>query len=448
MTRGGLLGGRSPLLRLQSDAKLIALIRADNEAAFEQLFDRYRARLMAFCRHMLASREDAEDVMQEVFVNAYRAMRADEREINLKPWLYRIARNRSLNHLRKPVPDGQDTMDEFIGESGNSTADIAHKRADLRHLIEDVQKLPETQRTALLMREIDVLSYDQIAEAMEATVPSVKSLLVRARMSLAEATESRALTCDDVRVQLAEVTEGIRKISPPAKRHVRECEDCSQYRKMLRKTNTAMAMAFPVGGLLVVKKLVAAKFGLAALGGAKAGTGAAATGTTIAAGGAAATGVGSAAGAGAGAIITKAAVGVALTALLAGGAIEANKVQKERRAVTAKSVAPAPVTDTSTVGGASANQAKQVEEKKTGKQKAATDKTKADEDSSASTGQGTTTTPTDSSRETAGGDDVAPSTGGGSGGGESAGGAPAGDVVPSEPSPAPPSSGGSGSIDP
>ncbi len=121
------------------------------------------------------------------------------------------------------------------------------------------------------MREIDVLSYDQIAEAMEATVPSVKSLLVRARMSLAEATEARALTCGDVRVQLAEVAEGIRKISPPAKRHVRECEDCLQYRKMLRKTNTAMAMAFPVGGLLVIKKLFAAKFGLAAFGSAKAG---------------------------------------------------------------------------------------------------------------------------------------------------------------------------------
>ena len=72
----------------------------------------------------------------------------------------------------------------------------------------DVQELPETQRTALLLREIDALSYEQIAEAMETTVPSVKSLLVRARVSLAEAAEARQLTCDEVRDELGEVGRG------------------------------------------------------------------------------------------------------------------------------------------------------------------------------------------------------------------------------------------------
>jgi hypothetical protein len=69
-TRAGLLGGRSPLLRLQSDERLIALMRAGNDAAFEVLFGRYRSRLLGFCRHMLGSKEDAEDVLQEVFANA------------------------------------------------------------------------------------------------------------------------------------------------------------------------------------------------------------------------------------------------------------------------------------------------------------------------------------------------------------------------------------------
>ena len=85
-------------------------------------------------------------------------------------------------------------MDEHVYGHGVTAADIVHKRADVRHLLEDVQKLPESQRTALLLREIDALSYDQIAEAMETTIPSVKSLLVRARMSLAEAAEARQLT--------------------------------------------------------------------------------------------------------------------------------------------------------------------------------------------------------------------------------------------------------------
>src|SRR3954463_4285742 len=93
--------GRSPLLRLQSDERLIALIRRGNHHAFEALVGRYQTRLLAFCRHMLSSREDAEDVLQEVFAAAFNAIQADERPINVRPWLYRIARNRSLNHLRK-----------------------------------------------------------------------------------------------------------------------------------------------------------------------------------------------------------------------------------------------------------------------------------------------------------------------------------------------------------
>ena len=97
--------GPSPLLRLQSDERLIALTRRGQHAAFEALCSRYQSRLLSFCRHMLGSREDAEDVLQEVFAAAFNAVLADEREINVRPWLYRIARNRSLNHLRRATAD-------------------------------------------------------------------------------------------------------------------------------------------------------------------------------------------------------------------------------------------------------------------------------------------------------------------------------------------------------
>ena len=79
------LHGRSPLLRLQSDERLVALVRRGNQAAFEALVARYQSRLLAFCRHMLSSREDAEDVLQEVFAAAFNAMLADERAINVRP---------------------------------------------------------------------------------------------------------------------------------------------------------------------------------------------------------------------------------------------------------------------------------------------------------------------------------------------------------------------------
>src|SRR3954467_14697449 len=272
------LRGPTPLLRLQSDERLVAMTRRGNQAAFEALVARYQARLLAFCRHMLGSREDAEDVLQEVFAASFNAMVADDRPINVRPWLYRIARNRSLNHLRKHTAIGVDSMDVHLAENGVTTADKVHKREEFRQLMGDVQELAETQRTALLLREIDALSYDQIAEAMETTVPSVKSLLVRARVSLAEASEARKLTCEEVRLELGEVAEGLTRTSAPVRRHLRTCERCATFRKQLRATNKALAAIFPVAPMLLLKKTLLAHLG----------TSAAASGGTAAAGGGAA----------------------------------------------------------------------------------------------------------------------------------------------------------------
>src|SRR5947209_419119 len=125
---GGMgLHGRSPLLRLQSDERLIALIRRGNSSAFEILVSRYHSRLLAFCRHLLGSKEDAEDVLQEVLAAAFNAILADERPINVRPWLYRIARNRFLNHLRRIQAVGVDSMDDHLSDLGASTADQVHK---------------------------------------------------------------------------------------------------------------------------------------------------------------------------------------------------------------------------------------------------------------------------------------------------------------------------------
>ena len=140
LKHAGVVGGhgRSPLLRLQSDERLIALIRRGNHGAFEALVARYQSRLLAFCRHMLGSKEDAEDVLQEVFAAAFNAIGADHRPLNVRPWLYRIARNRSLNHLRRTQAIGVDSMDVHFSEGGLTTADKVHKREDFRLLLVDV----------------------------------------------------------------------------------------------------------------------------------------------------------------------------------------------------------------------------------------------------------------------------------------------------------------------
>ena len=328
------LHGRSPLLRLQSDERLIALVRRGNQHAFEALVARYQSRLLAFCRHMLSSKEDAEDVLQEVFAAAFNAILADEREINVRPWLYRIARNRSLNHLRRATAVGVDSMDVHLSEGGLTTADKVHKREEFRLLIADVQDLPETQRTALLLREIDALSYEQIAEAMETTVPSVKSLLVRARVSLAEAAQARLLSCDEVRVELGAVSEGLARTTAPVRRHLRTCDRCASFRKQLRSNNRAMAALYPVGPLFLLKKTILAHLG----------TTAAASGGSAAAGGGAAAAAGGALQAGMSTLATKAVAGLAAAAIVTAGAAEVKHVaQKERSsggATTLAAVAP------------------------------------------------------------------------------------------------------------
>jgi RNA polymerase sigma factor (sigma-70 family) len=348
-SRRGLLARKSPLLKLQGDEKLIAMARGGNPGAFETIVDRYQGRLLGFCRQMLGSTEDAEDVLQEVFVNAYRAMLADEREINLRPWLYRIARNRCLNHLRKPSADAQESMDMVPEVEAASTAEKVHNREEFRQILSDVNKLPETQRSALLLREMDALSYEEIADAMETTVPSVKSLLVRARISLAEASQARLLTCGEVRVELSEAAEGLRKVSAPVRRHVRECEECADFRSQVRSNEKMLAALFPVPALLAFKGFIAGKLGLgggsaasgaaassAAAGGGAAAAGGAASGIGAAlGGGSAASGLGGIGGAIGSAIGTKAVAGVVTAAVLtAGAAVELPKEHHSPTPVT------------------------------------------------------------------------------------------------------------------
>jgi RNA polymerase sigma factor (sigma-70 family) len=335
---GGIgLHGRSRLLRLQSDERLVAMVRRGNTSAFEVLVARYESRLLAFCRHLLGSREDAEDVLQEVMTAAFNAMLADERPINVRPWLYRIARNRSLNHLRRIQAIGVDSMDLHFSDGGASTADKVHEREEFRLLVGDIHALPETQKTALVLREMDALSYEQIAEAMETTVSSVKSLLVRARVSLAEAAEARVLSCEEVRIELAEVAEGLqRRPSALVRRHLRGCKRCTIFRGQLKQTNKALAALLPIGPTIFLKKLLVAHLGHSAASGSgataagsgaagagAAGAGAGAAGAGAAAGSGALVGTGGVVSAGIGAIATKAAAGLAAAALVTGAAVEA-----------------------------------------------------------------------------------------------------------------------------
>jgi RNA polymerase sigma factor (sigma-70 family) len=181
----------TPLLRLRSDEDLVAAFRDGRDDAFTEIAERYRDRLVAYARHMLRARGQAaaEDVVQDVLIRAYRALRADSRPMALRSWLYRIAHNRCLDELRGERP----TSELFEGVAVSESPSVEYGRRErLRELVFDIQGLPPQQRSALVIRELDGLSYAELAEALDTTVPAVKSLLVRARMNLATAAEERA----------------------------------------------------------------------------------------------------------------------------------------------------------------------------------------------------------------------------------------------------------------
>src|SRR6201990_539697 len=140
------LGGS--LLRLRSDEMQRALFRAGNDDAFRMLHDRYRQRLFAYVRQMLSSatRQDAEDVLQDVFVRAYGALRNDNREMNVRAWLYRVAHNRCLDHQRRPIPPAAELF-EVSRKPLHDPVEEAQRRDDLRQLRSEERRVGKECRT-------------------------------------------------------------------------------------------------------------------------------------------------------------------------------------------------------------------------------------------------------------------------------------------------------------
>jgi RNA polymerase sigma factor (sigma-70 family) len=302
-------------LRVRSDEQLLALFRAGSEEAFGVIHDRYRQRLFAYARQMLGgSRQDAEDVMQDVFLRAYSALRADSRPVALRAWLYRVAHNRCIDQLRRGGPTPVEIVDDSSPDLRDPLAE-AEQREELRRLLEDVRRLPVHQRSALVMRELDGLSYSELADALGVSVAAVKSLLVRARVGLAEAVEARDSACSEIRSELALALDNGTRASTRARRHIRDCDGCRAYRGELRAVRRRFAALVPaVGPLGLIAKLTGGS-GAAALGGS------AATG-----GGAASAGGGMALTGGAAISATKvAAIVCAAAVVTAEGAIEVKK---------------------------------------------------------------------------------------------------------------------------
>ena len=170
-----------PALRAQPDRRLVTLVREGYEAAFEEIVRRYGRPLTRYAAAIVGSR--SEDVTQDALSKALLALRRDdEKEIELRPWLYRIVRNTALNDLRDRPPTTE-ILEEAIA-AGRGTAAEAEQREQLQDLIERLRALPERQRAAIVMREFEGLSHEEIAAALGLSGGGARQVIFRAREAL------------------------------------------------------------------------------------------------------------------------------------------------------------------------------------------------------------------------------------------------------------------------
>ncbi len=280
------------------DDRLAVLAAAGDERAFEAIYDRHHRALLGFCRHMLGTREEAEDALQQTFLRAHGALAARGAPAELRPWLFTIARNCCLTMLsaRRPVADGEREL-----ASAEGLGDQVQVRADLRAVVADVERLPDEQRAALVLAELADLSHDQIAEVIGVRAGKVKALIHQARTTLIAEREARDTPCAAIREQLSTARGGALRRGP-LRRHLRQCDGCRAYREAVSEQRRALALVLPVTPSLGLKAGIlgaaSATGGAAAVGGA-----ASVGGGAAAVGGAASVGSGLAAKVVAGAIV-------------------------------------------------------------------------------------------------------------------------------------------------
>src|SRR3954453_20225743 len=225
------MGGRLLLAR-RTDELVVEMVRQGDAAAFEVLYDRYHLRILSFCRHMLGSQPDGEDATQHAFVALHRHITADDRDVDVKPSLFQVARNRCLSIIRARR-DHADVDDPLMQPATEGLADNVQRRSDLRELLGDLGQLPEDQRAALLLSSLGDLSGDEIAAGIGCPPKKVKALVFQARTSLMNEREARDTDCQVVREQLATLRGGA-LLRGSLRRHVRHCDGRRAFRAHTR----------------------------------------------------------------------------------------------------------------------------------------------------------------------------------------------------------------------
>ena len=207
-------------LRLRREGALRSRAARGDAVAFAAVYERHHQALYRYCRSILRHEEDAQDALQSTFTRAFAALQDERRDFELRPWLFRIAHNEAISILRrrKTTDELSDIPDERPFE------DTIAEREELRLLQMDLADLPERQRAALVLRELNGLSHAEIGVVLELSPGAVKQAIFEARSALFSCREGREMECHDVRRMLS------RRRRPRAARPRRCARTCARAR--------------------------------------------------------------------------------------------------------------------------------------------------------------------------------------------------------------------------
>src|SRR5271169_6447436 len=216
--------------------------RARAERSFETIFKRHHTPLLSYCRHMLGDQDEAEDALQQAFLKAHQALLGGTAPREPRPWLYAIARNCCLSAIaaRRPTTSLEDHTPALAGLS-----DEVRQREDLRELLAGIGRLPEDQRSALLLAELDDLPHQAIATIIGCPVSKVKALVYQARSALIADRDALGMPCQDIREQLS-VARGGELRRGPLRRHLKLCAGCRDFQLALSAQRQSLAAVLPV----------------------------------------------------------------------------------------------------------------------------------------------------------------------------------------------------------
>ena len=231
------------LLGVLSDERLARRAVDGDERAFAAIFSRYHQRLYRFCLSIVGNPEDAQDALQNTMVKVLRALPGEQRRIDLKPWLYRIAHNESIEVLRRRRETRE--LDAELPAPGPGLAEEAGTRERLRRLLVDLDELPERQRETLVMRELAGLEFAEIGAALGTSAAVARQTVYEARLSLRQMDEGREMSCATVTRALSDGDGRVTR-RRDVRSHLRACADCRRFREEIEGRRRDLAALSPL----------------------------------------------------------------------------------------------------------------------------------------------------------------------------------------------------------